>query len=125
MKGMNFSTIIFATIILFLGATVCAPGSVSASATCETLNSGSKLYLSSNFPADIMLLSLFDVIYDNVYLALGKTVNADGVYTWTAYHGDSQSSYASIQLQKTDRNYWRFSIELNGSMCTGFLRTGY
>ena len=125
MKRKNSATIICIAIFLFLGAEVFAPGNASASATCETLNSGSKLYVSSNFPADIMLLSLLDVVYDSVYLALGKTVNADGVYTWTAYHGDFPSSYASIQLQKTDKNYWRFSIELNGSICTGFLRTVY
>ena len=125
MKRKSSITIICTAIFLFLGTAVCAPGSVWASATCETLNSGSKFYVSSNFPADTMLLSVFDVVYGNVYVASGKTVNADGVYTWTAYHGDFPSSYASIQLQKTDKNYWRFSLELDGSTCSGFLRISY
>ena len=125
MKGKYLIGIGFAVAAILLGAAIMAPSGASASTACEALNSGPKFYISSSFPADAMLLSMLNFVYSSTYLALGKTVNADGVYTWSAYHGDLPSSYASIHLQKTDRNYWRFTMELSGEVCTGFLRAGY
>jgi hypothetical protein len=125
MRGKCLIGIGSAAAAILLGAAIIAPSGASASAECEALNSGSKFYISSSFPVDAMLLSMVNFVYSGTYLPLGKTVNGDGVYTWSAYHGDLPSRYASIHLQKTDRNYWRFSMELSGEICTGFLRAGY
>ncbi len=110
------------------------PESASATAgevTCPA--SGSNPYVSSTFPSNTLLQAIVFNAYPTAKGApmkfMGKfQASGTGVYTWNAYSYASATgdfNLYSINLVKTDTNYWLYTFTISTTTCSGLLQKTY
>ena len=131
--------------VCFIAVCFCATVSWCASSQAESATSsasdavmtcaasGSNPYISSVFPGNALLQALLYNVYPAAQGYMMKFIGkflagGTGVYTWNAYTYVSQTkdfALYSINLVKTDTNYWLYTLTIGSTTCSGLLQKTY